>query len=572
MKKEPIRVEHCLYGLAFLIALIIRFWHLGVLPLSDSEASLALRALNLANGFPESLSAEALYGLVTGALMALFSGSNLIARFLPAFIGSLLIIAPAMYRNTLGKTTAIILAFWLAFEPGLVAISREANSTILAISFAVLTGGFYVLRKPTWAGVGLALFLLSGPDVWHGLILFGLIAAFRFAFLAGLDKHSELPQQLEELKPPFNWRKVWIMAALTIIVIGTLLFTIPKGISAAALSLPVYISGWAVVPQFNVSIGLLGLGLTALPGLILAIWQFIVGWNKHHQLDKLLGVSWAFAVILAVFYPGRTMAHFAWSLLPMAALASRRLDGLRRKFGHVNPPDLIQAITTIAGGIFLWLSLLNLSLQPINLADDIARLKLAVFVVGLILWLLITILISWGWDARAAVRGNQLGLGVLLSMFLIATSWRASGNGTHPDAEIWRTTSPQNEPVLLALVESAGEWTTGNNHSLPLTVVVDSSLSLKWALRDQNAVQYALGVNADSQQVAILTDLDAEPILKSSYRGEDIIWLSEPDWQAMTGRDWLRWVAFRDVPLKVTQTYIFWLRSDAFPQPGGFKD
>ena len=50
MNSYPNKYEGWLYGLAFLVALALRFIQLGAAPLTDSEATLALQAFHLAKG------------------------------------------------------------------------------------------------------------------------------------------------------------------------------------------------------------------------------------------------------------------------------------------------------------------------------------------------------------------------------------------------------------------------------------------------------------------------------------------------------------------------------------------
>ena len=562
MKNDDFSFEKALYALAFILAVVLRSWHLGTLPLSDAEANLALRAINLSHGFVDTLSSDVVYGLLTGGLMALFGPTNLIARLIPALMGSVLVLVPWLFSKHIGRTASIVLAFWLALDPGLLAISRQADSTMIAIVLVTATIGLILCRQWVLAGVTSGLYFLAGPATWHGVIVIGLTAAFWFAFLASNPKAEDA-----QAKKP-NILGLLAAFAITLIVVGTAGFTMPKVLSAAAMNLPDYLNAWRQDLGFAASLGLIGLGLTELPALILGLWQFFSGLRQRNKVDILLGVIWALATILAAFLPSRTMAVFAWGLLPLGALAARRLDALLKSHIPLTLPDKVQTVASLAGGIFLWLSLLGLILQPLNFEDNLARLRLAVFVVGIALWILVTILIGWGWSKSAAVRGNQIALGFFLAVFIITTSWRASGNSSHPEAEIWRSPTPVNADVLIKLVQSAGEWTSGNPDSLNLYVTAAAPDSVKWLLRYQRNTQYVAAVSPSDAVTAVITEDVDNPTLGANYRGERVDWLRVPAWYTMTGRDWLRWLANREAPLEVQQRYIFWLRSDAFPTPG----
>ena len=65
MNFSRLKYEAWLYGLAFLIALGFRFLQLGASPLTDSEATLALQALQIARGASPLLGPQPLYILLT---------------------------------------------------------------------------------------------------------------------------------------------------------------------------------------------------------------------------------------------------------------------------------------------------------------------------------------------------------------------------------------------------------------------------------------------------------------------------------------------------------------------------
>jgi predicted membrane-bound mannosyltransferase len=105
------------YFIAFLLALGLRFIGLGVLPLTDKEASLALQALSLARGENPLLSGQPGYILLTSIPFYLSESTNFLARLIPALAGSLLVFTPYFWRDKLGERAAIIAAFLLAIAP-----------------------------------------------------------------------------------------------------------------------------------------------------------------------------------------------------------------------------------------------------------------------------------------------------------------------------------------------------------------------------------------------------------------------------------------------------------------------
>src|SRR5512138_975123 len=167
-----------LYWLAFLISLGFRLILLGASPLTDSEATLALQALHIAQGKAPLLDAQPGYILFTSILFAVINSTNFMARLLPALAGSALVFAPYFFREKIKPEPALILAFFFAIDPGLVALSRQAGGTILAVTFLLFAWGMWRNGRAIPAGIFAGLALLSGPSLWGGLLALGLTWLF----------------------------------------------------------------------------------------------------------------------------------------------------------------------------------------------------------------------------------------------------------------------------------------------------------------------------------------------------------------------------------------------------------
>ena len=201
MNSSPFKYEGWLYWLAFLIALGLRLIHLGTLPLTDSEARLALQALELARGEAPLLDSQPGYILLTGVLFGIINTTNFLARLLPALVGSALVFAPYFFRDKIKPRPALILAFLFAIDPGLVALSRQANGTMLAVTFLFFAWAMWRHQRLILAGVFAGLALLSGPSLWAGLFTLSLT----WLFLWGLGFNSA-PNETTEQFPITNYQ------------------------------------------------------------------------------------------------------------------------------------------------------------------------------------------------------------------------------------------------------------------------------------------------------------------------------------------------------------------------------
>src|SRR3990172_7497091 len=149
--------EHLLYSLIIFLALVLRFASLEDLALNEFEATAALPASELAGGAHPTLGEQPGYVVLTSLLFGLFGSTEFAARLWPALFGLALVALPYFWRDLLGKKVALILAFLLAIDPGLVAVSRLAGGAVIAISAALMALTAWRRGLPVLSG-GLAAF------------------------------------------------------------------------------------------------------------------------------------------------------------------------------------------------------------------------------------------------------------------------------------------------------------------------------------------------------------------------------------------------------------------------------
>ena len=145
-----VTIEHLLYGVLLLAAGALRFFALGVQPLTSAEALnswlawLAGRGLMASTG-PATMLAD-MNAPSSPLLFALHSllfwvgaDSDAAARVIPAIVGTVLVLLPWFLRPYFGRTWALLAALLLAVDPWLVAYSRLADGLILSVFCGLLT-------------------------------------------------------------------------------------------------------------------------------------------------------------------------------------------------------------------------------------------------------------------------------------------------------------------------------------------------------------------------------------------------------------------------------------------------
>ncbi len=557
------KYEGWLYWLAFLIALGFRLIQLGAKPLTDSEAQFALQALHIAQGENPLLGPQPAYILFTSVLFLVTESTNFMARFIPAIAGSALVFAPYYFREKLKPLPALILAFLFAFDPGLVALSRQASGTILAVTFLLFAWGMWRNGRAIPAGIFAGLALLSGPSVWSGLLMLGLTSLLwrGTGNTPGQNAQNDL-------------RGTLIALVTTILLGGTLLLTTPNGLSALFNSIPAYLQGWTSPSVLNPGRVLFTFLVYEPLGIFLAIFALIRGFRLGSRRVTRLAVWLGVSLLIAIFY--RQTTELVWVIIPLLILAAQELS---RSF-DIYREERVE-IGVVAGAvmillIYIWFNVASIGLNPYEqftttplplfgrLVDlPFGARYVVLFGASLILVVCIS-LVAFGWSPRTARLGMTWSFSLFLGVYALAAAWGASGTRTPNGVELW---TPDQPPVqadlLLSSIRDVSLFSRGDIESQPVTVMGVNSPALEWALR-----------NHDVEVVSVLDPLNAPPIvitplmselgLPSAYRGQDFTWRQPLVWENVQGPDWFRWLVYRQLP-RETETIILWARDDLFP-------
>jgi hypothetical protein len=566
MTSLRLKHEGWLYWLAFLIAIGFRLVQLGATPLTDSESSLALHALQIAQGKDPLLAPQPAYILFTSVLFLIIESTNFMARIIPALAGGALVFIPYFFRDRLKPLPALILAFLFAFDPALVALSRQAGGTILAVTFLLFAWGMWRKGRAIPAGIFAALALLSGSSVWSGLLMLGIT----WIFLQGM-----VTRQNNTAFPEKNDLRNSLIAILsTLLLAGTLFFTVPNGLSAALSALPAYLGGWVSPSVFTPARVLLAFIAYEPLGIFLAVFALIRGFRLKSPRVTRLGIWLAVSLLIALFY--RQPGELVWAVIPLLILAARELSRSLDIYSDERVEIGIVAGVIVLLLVYLWINVANIALNPYDQIASTAipflgrMLELPIgpryvilFGAALILAICIT-LVAFGWSPRTARLGMTWSFSLVLGVYAIASAWGASGLRTQNGVELWASDqSPLQASLLLATVNDVSRFSLGHAQAQPVTIMGINSPALEWTLR-----------NHEVKIVSVLDPLDAPPLvisppmndlgLPSAYRGQDFIWRQPPMWDGIQSPDWIRWLVYRQLP-RETETIILWARDDLFP-------
>lgn len=576
MNSSSPKYEGWLYGLAFLIALGFRIIALGAAPLTDSEASLALQALHIAQGKAPLLGPQPGYILLTSILFAVLKSTNFMARFLPAIAGSVLVFVPYFFREKIKPRPALILAFLFAVDPGLVALSRQATGTMLAVASLLFAWAMWRERRLVGAGIFAGLALLSGPSLWAGVLALGLT----WVFLQGMaakpasDKVSITNSQLPNNQlPTIELRPALISLLVTILLGGTLFFLSPNGLSAWLSALPAYLKGWTATSAMTPGHILLTFALYEPLGGFLAILSLIRGFRMRSRRITRIGVWLAVALLLAVFY--RQTNELVWAILPLLALASLELARAFNIYAEERVEVGLVVLALMILLVYVWFDIAKIGLDPYSqigatslpLFGRTIQISSAPYIILIGAFLIIVLCIAFvafGWSARTAWLGTIWAFAIFLGVYTLGSAWGASRVRSPTGVEFWLPDQPPVEAhLLLSTVDDVSEFSLGHPYAQPVTVMGTNSPALEWLLHNRE-VDVVDTLNPQVAPPIVITPVMKDLGLPSAYRGQDFLWRQTPQWQNVKAPDWIRWLVFRQLP-RDSETVIVWARNDLFP-------
>jgi hypothetical protein len=551
---RPVTFENILYLVAFLLAFGVRFLNLGAAPLSDFEAGWALQSFFAAQGDQVVIGPNPGYFSLTSILFFISESSNALARFWPAFVGSILVVAPFGLRTLLGRKAALIAAFGLAFDPGLTILSRQAGGSMMAVGFGAVALVLIWNRKLIWAGVFGGLALISGPWVMTGLIGAGI--SYGIGRFTGIIDRLAAPAKAES--PPISRDDIRLGLLLgggVILVVSTLFFRFPGGIGAWSNSFVNYLSGWgqfSSVPVFRPVSALLFYQPLAFLFAVVAVFR---GWLGGNRMIKGLSIWFAMTLLLPLVYPNREVMDAVWSLVPIWVLAGYELQRYLSLPGSWSAA-FGQASVSFILLVVMWLVGLRLPVEgPVWL----------IFIIIPILIILTTILVGLGWSQPAAQAGLAWGLSSALGLYCLAAMFGATQ--THPGSpvELW---APDPAPAQAnLLVDTLGDLAlnySGHDKELDIVVVLESP-ALQWAVRKFSNVRVVKTISPDlSTTVILLPENEGDLSQTKPYRGQDFVWNGYRDWEGALPPQWFQWVTARDAPVWYDKL-VLWARADLFP-------
>jgi hypothetical protein len=499
-------------------------------------------------------------------------------------VGASVVLLPYFFRRRMGCIAALILAFGLALDPGLVTISRLTGGPMLGLGFALwaLTGLYF--HKPVIAGLFGSLALLSGASLLNGLLGLGLAAAVTLIIwgkplrpippASSTATADDQPPVSNESRQSF-WKSIIWLAVITLVLTGTLFLRIPQGLAGWLETIPSYLRGWVQSSGVSVSRLLAVLvfyqPLALLFGLIAIGRLFIRPVDADAEMltddgpsfDNRWIVFWfVFSLLLWVIYPAHQVSDLVWVLVPLWVLAAIELSRYLPD-GEGFWVSLAQGSVLLVLLALFWLTLAGLAQAP--LTSPGLGLRYSILGGILVLGILTTGLVSLGWSWDVARRGFVWGVSAGLALYILSSMWSASQVSPNQPQELWAPGSGTGQlKLMMQTLGDLSEWNTGFRQSIDVTVPQDIP-SLQWALRDYARTRYVNSPSSSDQPSVVFTrESDQSPELAAAYRGQDFVWWVNPDWEGALPLEWERWITYHQAPVQNVHL-ILWARTNLFP-------
>ncbi len=505
-----VTVEMALWIALVVLALALRWFHLGTAPLSAAEAREAMLAWRaviegevplLSDYSPFLLSANAF-------LFALLGSGDAVARFWPLLFGVGLVLTPALFRQQgqVGRGVALLAGLFLAISPtALVASRRLDGGTAAACGVMILLGGLWRFRHTErrrdllWAAGGLALAITSGAMTYTlllSLALAGILALLLF-HSSSLTTYGRFLTQVRasfsRLSHLFASRRADLGIAIgvfAVVAVGlaTGLWWNPVGVGAIGGLWAQWLAAFSLGGKTAAGVPVSPLTLLLLYeplALCLAVAGFVWALRWGYRWASLMGL-WAatLLVVLAVF-PARIQLDISALMLPLAWLAAiaadRFVHHIRERADWLNEGLYLPIVVVLWGHLYLLLANYARNGYPLDLL-----LAVMTFILQGVLVLVFALLV----DPMAARRVFALGTLVALATWTLATGWQAAYvRYSDPHEPLHANpTAPEVRDLRQSLRDLA--WRrTGFPTTLPFVVETPPDSVLTWYTRDFSVAQ-----------------------------------------------------------------------------------
>jgi hypothetical protein len=550
---ERLTMEHLVYGLLVVIALVARSLGLGSRPLAPAEAEAALAAWQLSQGLGPVADAGTplLIGLQT-LLFFLAGGSDFLARLAPNLAAAALPLALWRWRPWVGRRPALLAALLLTFSPLVNAFARRADGTafvLLGLTLALAGWGQVERRQRIgwrWLLTGVGLMLIAGPAAPAALLGLVLVMA--------LSRRQESAE-----RPSPTWSDA-VPGLVLVFGGGTVFLTRLATLGLMALNWSAWLQAFVWQPQAWLWGLVRWLGdepLLVLLGTAATLWLW--RWPQPTPARR-LGQAGLVLLLVAVLQGPSAAGTRAVAAVLLAVPAAQALGRFWRRRRH-----LTAAAWPAEGPVFvavLSILLIVAALALFGYTFTLLRVQLLLFGLTLLVAVLFMGLFTYLVGRQPALLlGGAVGL-VFLGAYNLAAIWGLAFDATPPRyAALYAVETRPAVRDLVVTVGDLGQRRHGERWSLPVTLVSGSAsdATLQWYLRRAPSLRVVPAVGGAEAGPLVVAPATVEPALSEAYAGQRFGVFTSWQPQHGTSQQQLAWMLYRVAPWDLpTADVVLW--------------
>lgn len=317
-----IRVETLAYIGLVALAFALRVISLGDMPLDARSATEALAALQSVRGVESVVAHNPLMGFANQVAFFIAAPSATNARISTALVGTLLVLGPLLWRESLGKTAALLMAVLLAISPVALTASRMMGAVTwtMAIVFVMVwatrryaeTGRKAYAITATCAAA--AILVLTEPT--GAITLLGVAVGLATALW-----RANPSIKIGPILKRWPWGEGLMAALGVIVVVGTGFMMAPSGLTSAGSTLYWLVQGMVERPDGTPFAYAFWVALRYDFGLVLFGLIAIFTLQRNFLADVLTG-WFVWSLVVSILYANPTPDAALWVVIPAAGLTA----------------------------------------------------------------------------------------------------------------------------------------------------------------------------------------------------------------------------------------------------------
>ena len=507
---------------------------------------------------PGLFSPSLLQNLINQIALGIPEYSTLAFRLIHVIAGTLIAIMPFFLRHHIGNFAAIILGFFLAIDPFLIANSVLITGNTLSILVGCVIALLMIKGKYSLIPFLFVFMALSGRGFTHFLLV-PLICNIIIPVVKPVLK--SIKDQLFGFGAPQTQK---VFAILGLMILALIFFFAKTDLNIFVADLVGFMKGIQGGYQTD-NLPLL-YPVALLSYLPLAIVMAFVSISQKPLSNKgIFFVGWiASSHLLTIINPGHRVIDLVWVSIPLWVITAITLQKLIHELTQVFKENLGFLLILFVSLGNLYLGLLRLTYKLIYglpaIDTLIALLSIVVLIIALVLY----------WAYLKNLKTSLMNLLAVLILFLIlaqiSNASHTAGISGYPETEIFWDGYFSDKPIVGRLIESSIANQFGTLDAIEIWSDRSIRSDVFWDIRSEKLIRQ-IGNEQPETEYPVIIRSSEEPInLSSLYLGQKFVSKEYPVWvrspiSSLLQADFWAWVFMRESQLFHEYNYL-WLKAD----------